>query len=148
MVRVTGVVPVVFPFSLVSVLVSAVDLVAQNITRSLLFHYFLSNIISSLITQDISHYSHILNLIFSFAALETSHAFPNTEGPSGFLAIQGRAFYHCVHPTHANSAVRWLLYDGFMQNIPYPAWAALLPPTWINAMRDALQSTSPFVTAL
>ena len=104
------------------------------------YHIFLNH-------QDISRYSRILNLIFSFAALETSHAFPNTEGPPGFLAIQGRV-YHRVRPTHANSAVRWLLYDGFMQNIPYPAWAALLPPTWINAMRDALQSTSPFVTAL
>ena len=97
--------------------------------------------------RDISHNSRILNLIFSFAALETSHAFPNIDGPPGFLAIQGRV-YHRVRPNHTNSAVRWLLYDGFMQNIPYPAWASLLPSTWIDAMRLALQNTNPFVNAL
>ena len=97
--------------------------------------------------RDISHYSRILNLIFSFAALETSHAFPNIDGPPGFLAIQGRV-YHRVRPTHVNSAVRWLLYDGFMQNIPHPAWASLLPSTWIDAVRHALQSMNPFVTVL
>ena len=97
--------------------------------------------------RDISRNSRILNLIFSFAALETSHAFPNIDGPPGFLAIQGRV-YHRVRPTHANSAVHWLLYDGFVQNIPYPAWASLLPSTWIDAMRLALQNTNPFVTAL
>ncbi|KIM50784.1 hypothetical protein SCLCIDRAFT_144684 [Scleroderma citrinum Foug A] len=83
--------------------------------------------------RDISRYSHILNLIFSFAALETSHAFPNIDGPPGFLAIQGRV-YHRVRLSHTNSAVRWLLYDGFMQNIPHPTWAALLPPLWIDAV--------------
>ncbi|KIM65722.1 hypothetical protein SCLCIDRAFT_14870 [Scleroderma citrinum Foug A] len=39
--------------------------------------------------HDISQHSRILNLIFSFAALETSHAFPNMDGPPGFLTIQG-----------------------------------------------------------
>lgn len=39
--------------------------------------------------RDISHNSRILNLIFSFAALETLHAFPNIDGPPGFFAIQG-----------------------------------------------------------
>ena len=97
--------------------------------------------------RDISRNSCILNLIFSFVVLETSHAFPNIDGPPGFLAIQGRV-YHRVRPTHANSAVRWLLYDGFMQNIPYPAWASLLPSTWIDAVRLALQNTNPFVNAL
>ena len=79
--------------------------------------------------------------------METSHAFPNIDGPPGFLAIQGRV-YHRVRPNHTNSAVRWLLYDGFMQNIPYPAWASLLPSTWIDAMRLALQNANPFVNAL
>jgi len=97
--------------------------------------------------HDISWYSRILNLIFSFAALETSHAFPNIDGLPGFLAIQGRVYHH-VRPTHTNSAVRWLLYDGFMQNIPHPTWAALLPPPWIDAVRHALIAFNPFVTAL
>ena len=89
----------------------------------------------------------IFNHIFSFAALETSHAFPTTEGPPGFLAIQGWV-YHCVHLTHAHSAICWLLYDGFMQNIPYLALATLLPPTWIDAVHHALQNSNPFVNAL
>ena len=104
------------------------------------YHVFLNH-------PDISHYSRILNLIFSFVALEMSHAFPTIEGPPGFLAIQGRV-YHCVRPTHANSAICWLLYDGFMQNIPYPAWATLLPSMWIDAVHHALQSANPFVNVL
>lgn len=79
--------------------------------------------------------------------METSHAFPNIDGLPGFLAIQGRVYHH-VRPTHTNSAVRWLLYDGFMQNIPHPTWAALLPPPWIDAVRHALIAFNPFVTAL
>ena len=97
--------------------------------------------------HDISRHSRILNLIFSFAALETSHSFPNIDGPPGFLAIQGRV-YHRVRPTHTNSAVRWLLYDGFMQNVPHPTWAALLPSPWIDAVRHALIAFNPFVAAL
>ena len=97
--------------------------------------------------RDISRHSRILNLIFSFAALETSHAFPNMDGPPGFLAIQGRV-YHRIRPTHTNSAIRWLLYDGFMQNVPHPTSAALLPPAWIDAVRLALVSVNPFVMAV
>ena len=97
--------------------------------------------------HDISRHSRILNLIFSIATLETSHSFPNIDGPPGFLAIQGRV-YHRVRPTHTNSAVRWLLYDGFMQNVPHPTWAALLPSPWIDAVRHALIAFNPFVAAL
>ena len=35
-----------------------------------------------------------------------------------------------------------------MQNIPHPTWAALLPPPWIDAVRHALITFNPFVTAL
>ena len=53
---------------------------------------------------DISRLSRMLNLIFSFASLETTHPFPSISGPPGFLAIQG-CVYHCIRPTHANSAI-------------------------------------------
>jgi hypothetical protein len=96
---------------------------------------------------QISSLSRILNLIFSFASLETTHAFPEVRGGPGFMAIQGRV-YHCVRPTHVNSAVRWLLYDGFMHNIPHADWAAMLPAGWIEAMREALLQVNPFATAL
>lgn len=42
---------------------------------------------------DISRLSRLLNLIFSFASLETTHPFPNISGPPGFLAIQGHVYH-------------------------------------------------------
>jgi hypothetical protein len=42
---------------------------------------------------DISSLSHIHNLIFSFASLETTHVFPHINGPPGFFAIQGRVYH-------------------------------------------------------
>ncbi|EIW77287.1 hypothetical protein CONPUDRAFT_27986, partial [Coniophora puteana RWD-64-598 SS2] len=42
---------------------------------------------------DISSKSRILNLIFSFAALETTHAFPVNDGPRGFVAVWGRVYH-------------------------------------------------------
>jgi hypothetical protein len=36
---------------------------------------------------QISSYSRILNLIFSFTSLETTHKFPEMDGPPGFVAI-------------------------------------------------------------
>ncbi|EIW78809.1 hypothetical protein CONPUDRAFT_60263, partial [Coniophora puteana RWD-64-598 SS2] len=41
----------------------------------------------------ISTMSRILNLVFSFAAMETTHSFPHNDGPRGFLAIQGRVYH-------------------------------------------------------
>lgn len=88
-------------------------------------------------------------LIFSFASLETTHAFPDIAGPPGFVAIQGK-IYHRIRPTHQNSAVRWLLHDGFMMNTaPHQNsdWASALPEVWKCAFRDALLRVNPFVTA-
>lgn len=97
---------------------------------------------------DISSLSRILNLIFSFASMETTHPFPTVPGPPGFLAIQGR-IYHRLRPSHHNSAVRWLLYDGFMRNMaPFENLAEILPPTWIDALRNALLAYNPLVGGL
>lgn len=96
---------------------------------------------------DISRLSRMLNLIFSFASLETTHPFPSISGLPGFLAIQGRV-YHRIRPTHVNSAIRWLLFDGFTQNIPYADRAAYLPSTWIPAVQQALLRVNPFVAGL
>ncbi|KAJ7939821.1 hypothetical protein B0H13DRAFT_1586827 [Mycena leptocephala] len=65
----------------------------------------------------ISHLSRMLNLLLSFASLETTQPFPEIDGPPIFMAIQGRV-YHRVHPNHQNSAVCWLLYDGFIDTVP------------------------------
>jgi hypothetical protein len=53
---------------------------------------------------QISSASCILNLVFSFASLESTHPFPKFDGPPGFLAIQGCIYYH-VQPNHHNSAM-------------------------------------------
>src|ERR1700722_7357483 len=87
------------------------------------------------------------NLIFSFAALETTHSFPSSQGPPGFVAIQGKV-YHRIRPTHRDSAIRWLLYDGFMGNTPHQHLADLIPPHWIHALRSALLRVNPFVHSL
>ncbi|KAJ7848794.1 hypothetical protein B0H13DRAFT_1645386, partial [Mycena leptocephala] len=41
----------------------------------------------------ISQSSRILNLVLSFASLETTHPFPEISGPPSFLAIQGRVYH-------------------------------------------------------
>jgi hypothetical protein len=97
---------------------------------------------------QISSLSRVLNLIFSFAALETTHEFPEIAGPPGFFAVQGRV-YHRVRPNHENSAVRWFLYDGFMRDkIPHPEWAAIIPPAWIEAVATSLCVYNPFLQSL
>ena len=62
--------------------------------------------------ERISRVSRKLNLIFSYTALESSHAFPTPGNPS-FIAISGRIYHRLRSHPGANSAVRWLLYDGF-----------------------------------
>ncbi|KIJ37656.1 hypothetical protein M422DRAFT_124849, partial [Sphaerobolus stellatus SS14] len=41
----------------------------------------------------ISFLSRKLNLLFSFAALESTERFPILSGPQGFIAIQGRVYH-------------------------------------------------------
>ena len=97
---------------------------------------------------DISSMSRVLNLVFSFASMETTHPFPTVPAPPGFLAIQGR-IYHRLRPNHDNSAVRWILYDGFMRNMaPFRDYAETLPSNWIDALRNALLIYNPLVGGL
>ncbi|KAJ7883664.1 hypothetical protein B0H14DRAFT_2339411 [Mycena olivaceomarginata] len=96
----------------------------------------------------ISHFSRILNLVLSFASLETTHPFPDVSGPPSFLAIQGRV-YHRVRPSHENSAVRWLLYDGFLDTLPpHTAWASTIPTEWIDTFKAALLRVNRLAGAL
>lgn len=77
---------------------------------------------------SISSSSRILNLLFSFAALESTALFPHNIGPPGFFAIQGK-IYHRLRPAHGSSGVRWLLYDGYNMDLaPHGQWAAELSP--------------------
>ncbi|KIJ25043.1 hypothetical protein M422DRAFT_141813, partial [Sphaerobolus stellatus SS14] len=45
------------------------------------------------VQPNISFLSRKLNLIFSFASMETTEQFPTHTGPQGFLAIQGRIYH-------------------------------------------------------
>lgn len=92
----------------------------------------------------ISALSCVLNLIFSFASLETTALFGDSNLP-GFFAIGGRV-YHRVRPSHKDSAVHWLLYDGFDRSKPpHQRRADSLPPHWIDAMQAAVLAHNPFV---
>ena len=63
-------------------------------------------------SPDISRLSQKLNLIFSFATMESTHAFPAPGNPS-FVAIVGWVYHRvCPHPQD-NTAVWWMLYNGF-----------------------------------
>ncbi|KAI5983644.1 hypothetical protein EDD15DRAFT_2201932 [Pisolithus albus] len=66
--------------------------------------------------------SRILNLVFSFASLGTTHRFPDMAPGDAFVAIQGH-MYHWVQPSAVNAAVQWLLYDSFWDNVPHAQWA-------------------------
>lgn len=95
-----------------------------------------------------SELSRNLNLVFSFASMETTADFPDYGGDSGFIAIQGKV-YHRVRPSHANSSVRWILYDGFMNSLaPHETLANQIPPAWIRAIQQALIRVNPFVLYL
>jgi hypothetical protein len=96
---------------------------------------------------DISSLSRILNLVFSFASLETTHTFPSFNSIPGFLAIQGRVYHH-VQPSHKNSAVHWLLHDGFRQHILHAEWASTLPDGWIDIVHSALLQVNLFAAAV
>lgn len=96
----------------------------------------------------ISSLSRILNLGFSFASLETTADFPSFGGATGFFAIQGKV-YHRVRPSHSNSAVKWLLYDGFLpNNMPFGQHTRALPLNWITATQLGLMRVNPFVLYL
>ena len=100
----------------------------------------------------ISSYSRLLNLIFSFAALESTQEFPSFgPGPPAFVAVAGR-IYHRVRPDHNNSAVRWLLYNGFLQKLPIPHananWADTIPNRWIDIVAQCLLDSNPFARGL
>jgi len=66
---------------------------------------------------NISSLSRILNLVFSFASMETTQQFPTPPGGHAFVSIQGKV-YHRIRPNHHDSAIRWLLHDGFLQHLP------------------------------
>ena len=97
-------------------------------------------------SPDISGLSRKLNLIFSFAAMESTHAFPTPGNPS-FIAVAGRIYHRVRLRRKANTAVRWMLYDGFEDSlIPHRTHTQVIPPSWIEAVRTSLTLYNPFVS--
>ncbi len=87
------------------------------------------------LTHDrrISPASNVLNLVFSFAALESTGDFATfKKGPPGFFALGGRV-YHRIRLEHPDSPVHWILYDGFdLRRPPHADHARDLPPCFIR----------------
>ena len=97
-------------------------------------------------SPDISKLSRKLNLIFSFALMESSHAFPAPRNPSS-VAVAGRVFHRIRSGSTDNSAVRWMLYNGFEDSsIPSPTHARKVPKSWVRAVRRFLSEHNPFAS--
>ena len=97
-------------------------------------------------SRDISKLSRKLNLIFSFAAMESTHTFPTPGNPS-FIAVAGRVYHRLRSGPQDNTAVRWMLYDGFEDSsIPHRAQARDVPLSWVRALRTALEQYNPFAS--
>ncbi|KAF8577902.1 hypothetical protein K439DRAFT_1621784 [Ramaria rubella] len=80
--------------------------------------------------------------------MESTAQFPVFNGPPGYFAVEGKVF-HRVRSTHENSAVRWLLYDGFMHSFaPHQRWIDVLPTQWVDAMKDVMLRINPFASRL
>lgn len=97
-------------------------------------------------SPDISKLSRKLNLIFSFAAMESTHAFPAPGNPS-FVAVAGRIYHRVRLQPHDDTAIRWMLYDGFdNSSIPHHTQARDIPSSWIRAVQTSLSQYNPFAS--
>ena len=99
-------------------------------------------------SPDISRLSRKLNLIFSFAAMESTHTFPTPGNPS-FVAVAGRIYHRIRGCPQDDTAIRWMLYDGFDDSsTPHHTQARDVPSSWIQAIRTALTLYNPFVSTV
>ena len=99
-------------------------------------------------SPDISGLSRKLNLIFSFAAMELTHAFPTLGNPS-FVAVAGRIYHRVRLRPQDDTAVRWMLYDGFEDSsVPHRTHARDIPSSWIRAVRSSLTLYNPFASSV
>ena len=69
---------------------------------------------------------------------------PDTPGNPSFVAIAGRVYHHIRTDPHDDTAVRWILYDGFSDTgIPHRSQARDIPSSWIDAVRTSLIRHNP-----
>lgn len=80
--------------------------------------------------------------------MESTHAFPTPGNPS-FVAVAGRV-YHRVRPDpRSDTAIRWMLYDGFDNaSIPHHTQAREIPSAWIRMVQTSLSRCNPFVSTV
>jgi len=95
---------------------------------------------------NISRLSRRLNLIFSFAALESTHTFPVPGNPS-FVAISGRIYHRLRNSPEANSAIRWLLYDGFDPSAALHGNTSI-PLQWVTLLRECFLRVNPLTRSI
>lgn len=91
---------------------------------------------------NISRMSRKLNLMFSFAAMETTGAFARPPGPDGFLAIEGKV-YHRLRPEKVGMGLRWVLYDAYDASRA-PNFSLSLPSQWVDVVKRVLMRDNPF----
>ena len=102
-----------------------------------------SNEIRWLFTQPgISYLSRRLNLLFSFAAMETTGSMERLNGPDGFVAIEGKV-YHRLRPEARGTGLRWVLYDGYDRSST-PHEGRRVPMEWVDILKRALIRDNPF----
>ena len=94
------------------------------------------------IQPGISYLSRRLNLLFSFAAMETTGSMERLNGPDGFLAIEGKV-YHRLRPEVRNTGLRWVLYDGYDRDST-PHGGRNVPLHWVDMLKRALIRDNPF----
>jgi len=80
--------------------------------------------------------------------MESTHAFPTPGNPS-FIAVAGRIYHRVrLHPQD-DTAIRWMLYDGFDDSsIPHLTHAQDIPLSWIQAVRMALIRCNAFTSTV
>ena len=99
-------------------------------------------------SPDISRLSRKLNLIFSFAAMESTHASPTPGNPS-FVVVAGRIYHRIRMRPQDDTAIRWMLYDGFEDSsIPHHTQARDIPSSWIRTVRTSLTQHNPFASSV
>ena len=91
---------------------------------------------------NISYLSRRLNLLFSFAAMETTGSMERLSGPDGFLAIEGKV-YHRLRPEVKGTGLRWVLYDGYDRDST-PHGGRQVPLHWVDVLKQALIRDNPF----
>jgi hypothetical protein len=88
--------------------------------------------------NHISQLSCKLNLLFSFTSLESTQTFLTLGTPS-FITIASCTYHYIHSQPHDDSAIWWILFDGFDSNrMPHATHSNQLPPEWVTSFRQAL----------